>query len=119
MKLMELFLSSQDLQPGPVTIAEVKGGLTDGKPTDGKPDTEDSPSQWRMALSPVAEEPRSPVKCFRRAPRPEGYLTRRRPNPAMPSTGSPTKYSSKPVDPGSQMLQNFLDRLDQQGLSHD
>lgn len=72
---------------------------------DSKMDFDDSP-HWKTILSPVAEESPSPRKAKRKE---EDILI----------SFSPLKHPSRPMSPGSIKMQNFLRRLEQQGLSHD
>lgn len=96
-----------------MTIPEVKG------PTDDKMDSGASP-QWQTMLSPVAEESPSPRKAFRRdARRAEENMSLRSSSVGKHPQNSPSKAPRRSLSPGSQKMQNFLRRLEKQGLSHD
>lgn len=98
----------------------------------------DHPQNWKTLLSPVAEEPPSPRKRNPRKTRAcdenllLGYSPRSRLVSKSPETlllgystmpedasKSPRKAPSRPLSPGSLKMQNFLKRLERQGLSHD
>lgn len=94
----------------------------------------------KIMLSPVAEESPSPRKAKIRLLQPlnpnlVGHYSSSRQDcqNTSPNTNlrlshvardkqartSPTKSFSRPLSPGSQKMQNFLQRLEKQGLSHD
>lgn len=76
-------------------------------------------------LSPVAEESPSPRKGGSRKPKineenlPPSHLRRRETVHGQYSQSSPPKATTRPLSPGSLKMQNFLRRLERQGLSHD
>ncbi|ROV88409.1 hypothetical protein VSDG_09227 [Cytospora chrysosperma] len=83
------------------------------KPADNKMDFDASP-HWKTMLSPVAEESPSPRKGRRNDGNrgdddDDGVLI----------TFSTRTPPSRSMSPGSIKMQNFLRRLEQQGLSHD
>ncbi|ROV98681.1 hypothetical protein VMCG_06753 [Cytospora schulzeri] len=82
-------------------------------PADDKPDFDASP-HWKAMLSPVAEESPSPRKA-RRNDGDDGDDD----DDDVLITFSPRKPPSRSMSPGSIKMQNFLRRLEQQGLSHD
>lgn len=61
---------------------------------------------WKTILSPVAEESPSPRK-------------KKRAEEDLLVSYSPRHPVSRPMSPGSLKMQNFLLRLERQGLSHD
>lgn len=93
---------------------------------------------WKTLLSPVAEESPSPRKGSPRKTRKGeenlllNYSSRLRNLQKSPEDSllryslqmengpkSPQKAPSRPLSPGSLKMQNFLRRLERQGLSHD
>lgn len=114
------------------TVAEPK------KTNDAKVDPEDS-IQWKVMLSPVTEESPSPHKTLNRRQQPldPDMLARHSPHSqhcqntpskdlrlidvscSKQAYASPIKSIAQPLSPGSQKMQNFLKRLEKQGLSHD
>lgn len=89
-----------------VNVAKVPAAAYRGpqQPSDSQKESESS-THWKTILSPVAEESPSPRK--KRAA--EDLLV----------SYSPRHPVSRPVSPGSLKMQNFLRRLERQGLSHD
>lgn len=75
------------------------------EPADDKPEFDASP-HWKTILSPVAEESPSPQKA-------------RHNDEVSLMSFSPQKLPGRPMSPGSIKMQNFLRRLERQGLSHD
>lgn len=109
------------------------------KPADSRMETEDL-LQRKIMLSPVAEESPSPCKASNRLLQPLGpnmpahyfpahaQRSQNRPHKDLwpnhvshsdEAHTSPTKSPIRPLSPGSQKMQNFLKRLEKQGLSHD
>lgn len=80
------------------------------KPADGDIESDASP-HWKTMLSPVAEESPSPRKLKHNGDADHHVDDL--------ITFSPRKPQSRPVSPGSIKMQNFLRRLERQGLSHD
>lgn len=115
------------------TMAEPK------EPAQGRTEAEDL-LQRKIMLSPVAEESPSPQKaksrllqplnpnllahyssngqhCQNTPPKKDLRLSHAYHN--KQAYTSPTKSITRPLSPGSQKMQNFLKRLERQGLSHD
>lgn len=90
-----------------VNVARIPSAAYVGpqEPSDPKKDSESS-AQWKTILSPVAEESPSPRK-------------KKRGEEDLLVSYSPRKPATRPVSPGSLKMQNFLRRLERQGLSHD
>ncbi|KAI3391883.1 hypothetical protein diail_6651 [Diaporthe ilicicola] len=87
-----------------VNVAKVPAAALRGpqQPADTNVDCD---PHWKTMLSPVAEESPSPRKKHMD----EDLLV----------SYSPRKTASRPASPGSLKMQNFLRRLERQGLSHD
>lgn len=86
------------------------------RPTDDKLGFDASP-HWKTILSPVAEESPSPRKVKRNADGHGGDDDDD--NDDVLITFSQQNVQSRSMSPGSIKMQNFLRRLEQQGLSHD
>lgn len=90
----------------------------------GKLDS-DATGFWKTMLSPVAEESPSPRKGSSRKPKlaeenlPPSHSRRRETVHGQHSENSPPKKLIRSLSPGSLKMQNFLRRLERQGLSHD
>lgn len=84
------------------------------KPGDEKIEFDASP-HWKTILSPVAEESPSPRKARRNG----GNDGDDDDDDGVLITFSTRKPPSRSMSPGSIKMQNFLRRLEQQGLSHD
>lgn len=84
------------------------------KPADDKMDSDASP-HWKTMLSPVAEESPSPRKGRRN----DGNGGDDDDDDGVLITFSTRTPPSRSMSPGSIKMQNFLRRLEQQGLSHD